>query len=590
MKVVGIVVARLNSSRLPRKHFLDLAGMPLIERLFHRLEQIYELDRLVLATTNDDYNRQLVEWAGSTGRSVYAYEGDVNDLVARVDEVVVREKADIVAYFCGDSPLIEPRTVSAMIQALQKQDGADYAQLAPLPDGKGYIHEGFSVYRRSLWDRIAELSVETAEREHVGVVLSHSKRVEAVPVYVEEPPLFSLHEHRISVDTPADYRFMRELYRRWYRSNPPESMVSLAWVMEQLGTDPELKSINAHVRQKKVEDVTGKVLVLTQAGPQVGLGHLKRMLILASALREHFSAAVRLAIQGRPTGVGGLELVEHEWLPGGGRSMEHLERLVREWGPQAVVCDLRESESLGSLSEWLERLGEQGVMRVAVDGMFDRAEQFELIHVPSFFCSRSCLSVAAEKRSYGWSHYLLPPLLPRRYAQRPHKLLVLTGGSDAYALGTSLPALLESAIEQPLEIIWVKGPYAEPPRLPRSGAHHLWRLEHAPHELEPLFAEADLALTVHGVSLFEALHNGLPSVTFNPAADFDQEEWQALRESGIVAVADGEVESMEQLKQLLTGWDKAVAMGRAAAARLAGSGGIGLAGRIIDHIAGSGRD
>jgi spore coat polysaccharide biosynthesis protein SpsF (cytidylyltransferase family) len=128
-KIVGIIGARLNSSRLPRKHLLDLAGAPLIARMFERLERVPEIDRLVLATTADDYNRPLVEWAEANGKSVFAFAGDVNDLVGRVDAVVRAENPDIVLYLCGDSPLMEPDSISAWIQAYLREPDLDFVEL-----------------------------------------------------------------------------------------------------------------------------------------------------------------------------------------------------------------------------------------------------------------------------------------------------------------------------------------------------------------------------------------------------------------------------------------------------------------------------
>ncbi len=72
MTVLAVIGARLNSSRLPRKHMLDLAGKPLIARIFERLERVSVIDKLVLATTADDYNKPMVTWAEQAGKSVLA--------------------------------------------------------------------------------------------------------------------------------------------------------------------------------------------------------------------------------------------------------------------------------------------------------------------------------------------------------------------------------------------------------------------------------------------------------------------------------------------------------------------------------------
>ncbi|MBT4812067.1 MAG: acylneuraminate cytidylyltransferase, partial [Thiotrichales bacterium] len=87
VKVLGVISARLNSSRLPAKQLLPLAGETMVGRLFQRLEKITLVDQWVLATTADDYNVPLVEWATAAQKSVFAYLGDVSDLVGRIDAI-----------------------------------------------------------------------------------------------------------------------------------------------------------------------------------------------------------------------------------------------------------------------------------------------------------------------------------------------------------------------------------------------------------------------------------------------------------------------------------------------------------------------
>jgi len=105
MNIVAIIGARLNSSRLPAKHLLPLAGKPLIERLVERLKRSQSIDQMVLATTADDFNQPLIDWAKGK-LDCYVHHGDVNDLMGRVDAVVTRYNPDIIVYICGDSPLV----------------------------------------------------------------------------------------------------------------------------------------------------------------------------------------------------------------------------------------------------------------------------------------------------------------------------------------------------------------------------------------------------------------------------------------------------------------------------------------------------
>lgn len=157
-KTIGVVGARLNSSRLPGKHLLDLADKPLIERIFERLELTPELDHIILATTADEYNQPLIKWALDTNRKVFAYDGDVNDLTARVNAVAQMYDAEIIAFFCGDSPLIEPDAVSRILRTYAKSPDAD-AVAFQRKEGFDYVYGGIQIYRRKIWDWIAAESV-----------------------------------------------------------------------------------------------------------------------------------------------------------------------------------------------------------------------------------------------------------------------------------------------------------------------------------------------------------------------------------------------------------------------------------------------
>lgn len=50
MPVLGVIPARLGSSRLPRKLLLPLAGEPLIVRVTRRVAELGVCDRVVVAT------------------------------------------------------------------------------------------------------------------------------------------------------------------------------------------------------------------------------------------------------------------------------------------------------------------------------------------------------------------------------------------------------------------------------------------------------------------------------------------------------------------------------------------------------------
>ncbi len=564
--VIGVIGARLNSSRLPAKHLLDLAGQPMIARIVQRLERIPELDQIVLATTADEYNRPLVDWAQQSGCPVFAHEGDVDDLVGRIDAVVAEARPHIVVYFCGDSPLIDPGTVSRMIRALQQSPAADHVRLLPAPGYPAFIHEGFSPYRYRTWRHLVDEARTRREREHVGLSLQRfSDSLDTVSVMDE--PVFSRLQHRISVDTPSDYRFMSEVYRRWYDGHDTDSIVSLPWVMEQLEKDPALRGINAHVRQKAVSDRSIPVFLVTQCGPEIGLGHLMRMRILAHALQDGISAGVRLLIQGDVVEHPQLALLPHRFVSREVSLDTAIREEMEERPAAALIFDLAPAWVPAGLGALLDEQRRAGRLLIGIDGLFDFASQLDRIHVPSFYLApRLDALVQAGKVSYGWQNYFLPPVSGNILHQHDSKVLVLTGGSDASGLGRVWPALLDAQLPAETEIHWVQGPFAEAPDLPPRPRLR-WECHTAPEDLPSMMSDYSHALVLYGVSLFELLQRGIPSVVLSPGAG-RAAEMQSLAHEEVAVIADSPNEAVLHLSELIRNPFRARKMSAKARARL----------------------
>lgn len=552
-KVLAVVAARLNSSRLPGKQLLDLAGEPLIERLFQRLQQVAEIDQLVLATTADSYNQPLLEWAEKSGRAAFAYSGEINDVVGRVDAVVQKCGADIVVFCCGDSPLIEPSTLCRMITALQHNPAAEYVALRPAASGEVAIHEGFYPYRRSVWDRLVNASNSAERREHVGLAIP-SFVADLKHCYVDDPAIFSRVQQRISVDTIADYHFMNTIYRRWYAENEPLSIVSLPWVIEQLQVDEELANINREVQQRAPGQKPLRVLLVSQCGEQVGLGHLARSTVVARRLQEQSAAAVTLLLQGDQLDYAPLALLPKTVISWGEGLSETVTAWLEEHPLDVVIFDLAVVDNPAEFSALLQRLGDKNIIRVAIDGLFESAARLDHIHVPSFYLAPEReQQMNPEKIAYGWNHYLLPQVTKTAPWQPGQRLLVMSGGSDRQALGQQWPNMLDQQLTEPMEIIWIQGPFAVEPEI-AADSQHRWQLLKNPADLLSIMASCHYALCLYGVSFFELLQRGIPTVVLAVA---EPQEMAALINERVASVAASPVEAVQHLQALLADTDLA---------------------------------
>ncbi len=127
---------------------------------------------------------------------------------------------------------------------------------------------------------------------------------------------------------------------------------------------------------------------------------------------------------------------------------------------------------------------------------------------------------------------------------------MLTGGSDVTGQAATLPALLEAGLPAETEVHWVRGPFASPPAAPDE-ARLEWTVHEAPDGIDELLTEADYALTVFGVTLFEILQYGLPAVVFSPYPEGERPELGPLAESGAAAVAEDAPAAVAELAALM---------------------------------------
>ncbi len=508
--VIGVIGARLNSSRLPNKQLLDLVGEPLISRLFTRLEQIKSIEKLVLATTNDTYNAPIIDWANARRKDVFAYEGDINNLVGRVDCVVKKYDAKIITYFCGDSPLIEPTTVDNIIKDLLKNPQFDIGSLKTSPDGKPSIHEGFTVFSRSTWDEIVKYSTNSYYREHVGSA-TQEFQVSLRASDTVDLPVYSALNHRLSVDTYADYRFMKELYDRWYGNHTENTIVSLVWVIEQLQSDHSLQKLNSHVVQRRSGNQLINTIFVTEVCSSRGLGHLARCVILARALQEHLSASTMIVIIGEYVDIKLSANINTVWLSTHHDLQHKLYCLFDRTKINVLVIDKPSDHVNLEKVRSLDTANRLHV--VAIDCLESQVNSVNLLVVPSFYLKSAYKSIDKDKLRYGWKYYVIAPHKNYGDWQCNEKIIVFTGGSDLDAFGKWLPRALDELLPIQCEVVWVQGPYAGNPELPKTRRIR-WRVIKDPNNIPDLIQQCSYAVTLYGITFFEVLTYGIPSVVY----------------------------------------------------------------------------
>ncbi|NTW98933.1 MAG: hypothetical protein HGB35_03190, partial [Geobacteraceae bacterium] len=92
--VVGIIQARLGSSRLPGKVLKKVCNKSMFEHLVERVQYSSRLDKIVLATTTNPLDDPLAELSEAIGIS--CYRGSEHDVVDRFFNAAHYFGADVV--------------------------------------------------------------------------------------------------------------------------------------------------------------------------------------------------------------------------------------------------------------------------------------------------------------------------------------------------------------------------------------------------------------------------------------------------------------------------------------------------------------
>ena len=292
-------------------------------------------------------------------------------------------------------------------------------------------------------------------------------------------------------------------------------------------------------------------LVVCHAGTGVGLGHLMRSLVAARSMRESLEVNVKILVQGDITDRHYLCGFDHEVLKAGDDLGSAIAEQARVLNAHIVVFDLYPAKIPADFETVLGELRSRGLKLVGIDGLFEYHEKLNLIFVPSFNYSPASGFSTDTPVLFGWDCYLLNVNREAPKWQSGDRILVLTGGSDATNLGETLPAVLDAELPAGTEVNWVVGPFAREPFWPEHPGIKISKHRSLP-VLSELMIRSNYALSLYGVSFFELLYYGIPTVVFSPYGSQHDAELEVIENEGLALVASDENDAVKKLEELMT--------------------------------------
>jgi spore coat polysaccharide biosynthesis protein SpsF (cytidylyltransferase family) len=233
---VAIIQARIGSTRLPSKVLMNLADKSVLEHVVTRVRQSKFINEIIVATTIELPDLQIVQFCAS--KEIRVYVGSEQDVLDRYYQAARLLNPTNVVRITSDCPMIDPEIID-LIGKRHTEEKADYTSNTleeTYPDGLDVEIFTFAALEQA-WKEAKLLS----EREHV------------TPYIKKNPLLFRLISVRYSedlsfmrwtIDQTQDLDFLTEIFGRIY---PKKSNFRMADVLEEIARHPELIKINSGI-------------------------------------------------------------------------------------------------------------------------------------------------------------------------------------------------------------------------------------------------------------------------------------------------------------------------------------------------------
>lgn len=237
LQAVGIIPARLGSTRFPSKVIAPICGKPMVQYIWESAKKARELQRIVVAV--DDLKvAEIVERFGGEAIMTPPELPSGSDRVAYVAKDL---SAQIIVNLQADEPLLSPHAIDSLVGLIKKDSSIGMATLAikkqdtlllqdpnvvkcvvgrdqkalyfsrkPLesfPDGGFLKHVGIYAYRKDILLNLSQLPPSSLERiEKLEQLRALENGVSIGVAFMERDTL--------SVDVPEDVKKVESVLRQ----------------------------------------------------------------------------------------------------------------------------------------------------------------------------------------------------------------------------------------------------------------------------------------------------------------------------------------------------------------------------------------
>ena len=234
-KILGVIQARMFSTRLPRKAMLPILKKPVIWHIHNRLKACMNLDQICVATSVNHADDEIEKFA--TSEKIPYFRGSEEMVLERLIGAAKKFNSDVIVRITADCPLIDPKIVDTLVSIYQENE-SDIEFVSntidrTFPDGLDT-----EVIATKFLIKLSDKLRDSFTRSWFSMHIIENHKQYCCQNYKYSKDLSKL---RWTLDYKEDYEFIKAVYEELYQES---KIFFMKDILSLIAKKPHLSKIN----------------------------------------------------------------------------------------------------------------------------------------------------------------------------------------------------------------------------------------------------------------------------------------------------------------------------------------------------------
>lgn len=236
LKVIGIIQARMGSTRLPGKTMKKIDGKPFLEYVIKSIKLSKKLDKIVIATSNNPKDDIIEKFA--LKNNILIFRGSEEDVLDRMYKAAKKYNADFIVRLCADNLFLNFEIMDKMIDLAIKEKYDFVNDVYGNPTPNGIVSEVLNMKAlETMWKK----AEKKHQREHITQYIVENPSLFKIKNF-DVPKWLQRNDIKLALDTKEDLKLLKILYFKFYKN---KDEYNLKEIIEFLDKNQNIKNINS---------------------------------------------------------------------------------------------------------------------------------------------------------------------------------------------------------------------------------------------------------------------------------------------------------------------------------------------------------